>query len=70
MLGERRVTEEIALAPGREHEVVVGDGSAIGAQDSVLHVDTQHLGLPELDVAQGPNQLAHRARDLARIQER
>src|SRR5713101_788776 len=66
---QRRIAEEVALAAGRQHQVVVRQVAAIGLQDPVIQVDAGHLCLPEPNVAERPYQLPDRTRDLARIEE-
>src|SRR5260370_5195948 len=66
---QRRIAEEVALAAGRQNQVVVRQVAAIGLQDPVIQVDAGYFGLPEPNSGERPDQLADRPRDLARIEE-
>ncbi len=68
--GQRLVAEEVRLRAEGEDQEVVGQRPVVRQQEPPLQVGARHLGLPELDVAQRPSQLANRPRDLAGVEQR
>src|SRR5207245_8207185 len=68
--GQRRIAEVVALRAGRQDEVVVRNGTVVGQQATGGEIDACDRRLEEVRVRQRPDQLAHRSRDLTRVEKR